>query len=506
MGLAPILLIVRSALDRESRRDLMPWGLLAAAAVLLSIKELAPLHAALVRLAPSLGQFRNPWRMLYLASFFSAVLAARAFDASIAGRKRAFVWLPILAGGMLVYGLLLARVHGVSCGSLARNYAHRFEAFFGAAQLGTLDMQHLELGASLFKRDAIRSLLFSLLLIPPLCLVCVLGERGRIRPGLFAFALSATAFLELFRASPAFIEVHPLGEIYPPSPLVAAIRDERGGGRLLDATPPPHAAFWTAFSFYRSTAIGISRVDGYTPVNFTAYARYLDLLSGVPGPLPRWSLGASSVRAPGLLSLLGAGLVLSASPLDLPGLVPIGEFVDVPVYRQFMGGEIEPRLFLFRNRERLPRAWLVPRAEICPPEREERELTRLDPYAMTLVERGAHPLSEGEPFRPVPITRCAPGLVEIEVRTDRAAYLCTREIWAPGWTASDNGKPVAVVRTNGIFCGVYLPPGNHEVRVSYLPPGLVAGLAVSMLTAVVLGTGICFALFFRRTRPRGPAS
>ena len=491
MGLAPIMLIARCALDRESRRDLMPWGLLAAAAVLLSIKELAPLHAALARLAPSLGQFRNPGRMLYLASFFSAVLAARAFDAAVAGRKPAFLWLPILAGGMLVYGLLLARVHGASCGGLARNYAHRFEAFFGAAQLGTLDMRHLELGASLFKLDAIRSLLFSLLLIPPLCLVCALGGRGRIRPGLVAFALSSTAFLDLFRASPAFLEVHPLGEIYPPSPLVAAIRDERGGGRLLDATPPPRAAFWTAFPFYRSTAIGISRVDGYTPVNFTAYARYLDLMSGVPGPLPRWSLGASSVRAPGLLSLLGAGLVLSASPLDLPGLVPIGAFVDVPVYRQFMGGEIEPRLFLFRNRDRLPRAWLVPRVEICPPEREERELTRLDPYAMALVERGALPLSGGEPFRPVPITRYAPGLVEIEVRTDRAAYLCTREIWAPGWTASDTGKPVAVVRTNGIFCGVYLPPGRHEVRVRYLPPGFRIGVAVSLLTCAGLALLVC---------------
>jgi hypothetical protein len=501
MGLAPILLIARSALDRESRRDLMPWGLLAAAAVLLSIKELAPIHAALARLAPALGQFRNPGRMLYLASFFSAILAARAFDAAIAGRNRAAAWLPILAGGMLVYGLLLARVHGASCGSLARNYAHRFETFFGAAQLGTLDMRHLELGASIFRRDAIRSLLYSLLLIPPFCLVCVLGERGRIRPGLFALALFSTVFLDLFRASHSFLEVHPLGEIYPPSPLVAAIRDERGGGRLLDATPPPHAAFWTAFPFYRSTAIGISRVDGYTPVNFTAYARYLDLMSGVPGPMPRWSFGASPVRAPGLLSLLGAGLVISDSPLDIQGIVPIEEFVNVPVYHQFMGGEIAPRLFLSRNTERLPRAWLVPRAEICPPEREERELARLDPYAMALVERGAHPLSGGEPFRPVPVTRYAPGLVEIEVRTDRAAYLCTREIWAPGWTAFDKGKPVTVVRTNGIFCGVYLPPGSHDLRVRYLPPGLLAGLAISMLTAGVLGTGICFAVFFRRAHP-----
>lgn len=492
MGVAPLLLIARCALDRKSRRDLAPWGLLAAAVVLLSARELAAFHTAAARLAPWLGQFRNPGRMLYLASFFSAVLAARAFDCVASARSRGDgaaaprAWLFILTGGVLAYGLLISRAHGADCAVLARNCAERFAHYFGAAQAGALDVGHLELGASLFTRHATDSLRFSLLLVPVLCGLCALVERGRIGRGIFAFAVCAAAFIELLRASAAFLEVHPLDEVYPASPLAAAIGAERGGGRLLDASPPPHAAFWTAFPFYRSTALGIPRVDGYTPVNFIAYARYLDLMSGVAGPLPRWSLGASRFNAPGLLSLLGAGLVLSPKPLGVPGFVPLGEFTDVSVYRQFLGGEVEPRLFLYRNRERLPRAWLIPRAEACPPEGEARALASLDPYAMALVERDAPPLSGGEPFRPAPIARYAPGLLEIVVGTEREAHLCTREIWAPGWAAFDNGKPLGVVRTNGIFCGMRLSPGRHSVRLRYTPPGFRAGAAISLLTLAAM--------------------
>lgn len=488
MGVAPLLLIARGALDTGGRRDLAPWGILAGAAVLLSVSELAPLHAAL---APVAGQFRNPGRMLYLASFFFAVTAARAFDSAVAGRGRAAAWVPVLAAGVIVYGALLAAAANADCAALARGYARRFGEIFGVSQAATLDMKHLELGASLFARGAARSILFSLLLVPPVCLVCALGGRGRFGARILALALCAAAYLELLHASPSFIEAHPLREIYPPSPLSSAIARERGGGRLLDMTPPPHAAFWTVFPYYRSVRLGIGRVDGYTPVNFTAYARYLDRMSGTPGPLPRWSLGADAIASPGMLSLLGAGIVLSPSPRDEAGLALLGEFADVPAYRQFLGGEVEPRVFLYRNRNRLPRAWLVPGSSAAPGGDEWAALSSLDPFAEALVEKGARVFSGGEPFRTAPIARCAPGLLELRVETVREAYLCTREIWAPGWDAADNGRRREVARVNGIFCGVYLPPGPHDIRLRYTPPGLRAGVLISLGTLLVT---ICCAI------------
>jgi hypothetical protein len=492
MGAAPLALIARAALDGRGRRGLAPWGLLAIAALLLSSRELAPLHAAVARVAPLAGQFRNPGRMLYIASFFLAVIAARAFDASVAGKGRAAGWLAVLAGGVLVYALLLAALRGADYGALAREYIRRFGEFFGASQAAGLDAADIELGAYLFARGAARSLLFSLLLIPPVCLVCALRERRRVGPRVLAAALLSAAFIELLLSSRLFIEVHPLAELYPRSPLAAAVAGERAGGRLLDMTPPPAAAFWTVFPHYRSTRLRIGRVDGYTPVNLTAYARYLDRMSGGRGPLPRWSLGAGAIASPGMLSLLGAGIVLSRSPRDLPGFCLLGEYSDVPVYRQFVGGEIEPTVFLYRNRHRLPRAWLVPRARICRAPDWGGALASLDPFTEAIVAAGgARAFSGGEAFRTARVTREAPGLLEVEVETRGQAYLCTREIWAPGWSARDGRAARAVERLNGIFCGVYLPPGRHSIRLCYTPPGLRAGAGISLLALAALVASIC---------------
>jgi hypothetical protein len=259
---------------------------------------------------------------------------------------------------------------------------------------------------------------------------------------------------------------------------------------MLDMTPPREAAFWAAYPFARGTALDIPRVDGYTPVNLAAYARFLDLMTGTAGPLPRWSLVAPSVEEPGLLSLLGVGLVLSDRPPGVPGLRPAGVFVDVPVYRQFLGEGIEPRLFLFRNPGRLPPAWIVSRAEVCPPGEEGRALRSLDPRLKALLAPGARPLAAEGGFRTVPVRRAAPGLLEAEVATEHPAHLCTREIWAPGWEATVDGKPAEVTRTNGIFCGIRLPPGVHAVRLRYTPPGFRAGMAISLLTLAAVSVSI----------------
>ena len=42
------------------------------------------------------------------------------------------------------------------------------------------------------------------------------------------------------------------------------------------------------------------------------------------------------------------------------------------IMQQFLGEGIEPRLFLVRNPGRLPPAWIVSRAEVCPPGEEGR--------------------------------------------------------------------------------------------------------------------------------------
>ena len=60
------------------------------------------------------------------------------------------------------------------------------------------------------------------------------------------------------------------------------------------------------------------------------------------------------------------------------------------------------------------------------------------------------------------------------------------EAWRRGWTATVDGEPAPLVRTNAVFRGVPLPPGRHRVEMSYFPQGLAWGGALGGLGLVGL--------------------
>ena len=88
--------------------------------------------------------------------------------------------------------------------------------------------------------------------------------------------------------------------------------------------------------------------------------------------------------------------------------------------------------------------------------------------------------------------------LELGAETQAATVLVVRDGWAPGWTARVNGRPEPVWRTDGRHRAVALPAGRSDVVLSYRPPGLTAGVALSGVgLTLVVGLGW-------RRRPAGP--
>jgi hypothetical protein len=56
----------------------------------------------------------------------------------------------------------------------------------------------------------------------------------------------------------------------------------------------------------------------------------------------------------------------------------------------------------------------------------------------------------------------------------------------PGWRFTVDGRPVAVRQGPGILHGVAVAAGEHEVTASYRPPGLLLGLAISLVSLIIL--------------------
>jgi hypothetical protein len=95
------------------------------------------------------------------------------------------------------------------------------------------------------------------------------------------------------------------------------------------------------------------------------------------------------------------------------------------------------------------------------------------------------------------------GRVRARVSTAGARLLVVNDTYYPGWVASVDGRPAAIYRTNALFMGVMVPPGEHEVVLEYRPPSFAVGLVLSALAAALVAVLLCGPSAFRRLRRRG---
>jgi uncharacterized membrane protein YfhO len=67
------------------------------------------------------------------------------------------------------------------------------------------------------------------------------------------------------------------------------------------------------------------------------------------------------------------------------------------------------------------------------------------------------------------------------------------EVWDPGWHATVSGVPTPVLLANHALRALPIPPGEHQVVLSYAPPGLrlgLAGTSATILTVIAVWFGL----------------
>jgi len=79
--------------------------------------------------------------------------------------------------------------------------------------------------------------------------------------------------------------------------------------------------------------------------------------------------------------------------------------------------------------------------------------------------------------------------VRLRTRSERPALLVLNDIFETGWEAHVDGAPAEILPVNLIARGVWVPEGQHEVRMPYRPPGFAAGVALSGASLAALGLG-----------------
>jgi len=79
-----------------------------------------------------------------------------------------------------------------------------------------------------------------------------------------------------------------------------------------------------------------------------------------------------------------------------------------------------------------------------------------------------------------------PQKIEIKAKTNTPQMLFLSDNYYPGWKAYVDNKKTKIYRANYTFRSIYLPKGNHKVTFIYQPMSFKIGLAISVLSVIVL--------------------
>jgi hypothetical protein len=130
-----------------------------------------------------------------------------------------------------------------------------------------------------------------------------------------------------------------------------------------------------------------------------------------------------------------------------------------------------------------PRAWVAR----CSWPGGAREVRESDFPRQSCVTRRDARVREA-PVDPGVARIVAEGAGWLTVEAEGPGWLVTTRPWYPGWTAQAGGRALPVEPVDGALVGVALPAGRQTVAISYRPSGLVLGLFVSGLAALILAT------------------
>ena len=421
----------------------------------------------LVLRTPMLGGVKND-RMILLADFAVAALAGLGISAlqqeSFSGRRR-FMALCILGAAFLLTFLLVYNLQA----------ATQFKVEFT-------------------RRPSFSRALLFLGLVPILWRLL-----GGLRGHSFAVVACALATFDLVTFSYGYMGFARPAEIFPPAPAFDYLAKENDLARFRIAEiGSPYAA--NANIVYR-----IDSADGY------------DIAQALPR---KFALDFTQNRWDAVYFFPELVLKSSDRRMDMLNLKYFVLYASAPEVKQFAGDERFRQAFnngqvaIFENKSVLPRAFAVPASGIEVLQDINAQLERLrspsfDPArSVILSESPSSPATRDEsnaiPFNgQVEMVDGQINEFSLRATASSAAVLVWSQTYYPGWKATVDGKDVPVLRVDLALTGILFPAGSHEIRFVFQPLSFRVGMAITILSAIIVAAFLVLRSFRARATGQG---
>jgi hypothetical protein len=223
--------------------------------------------------------------------------------------------------------------------------------------------------------------------------------------------------------------------------------------------------------------------------------QYLGVLP-LPGRYLIDGLRVQRVDGPGRLTLSRLTVVDPESGRSTPVSLAAGYVSDAARFREVAA---TPRVRLFESAATVGPARVVERLRVLAD--EAAVLSALAAPTAAGIDPRREVLATDRDARGVPLPAGAragraqvarEGGSRLEVRAEGPGVLVMAHSWDPGWAATVDGRPAALLRVNHAQVGLVLPAGTHRVSLRYRARGLVAGawLAAAAAAALALGRSV----------------
>ena len=420
-------------LGRTGKRRLL---LVAATAAVMVLAFSGLPHRLLYEVVPGYDRFRSSPRWLFLLPAFALQLAALGLQDLLSGMRRArmaMLTTGVLAGVAVVVWFAYEQTQPGAPTIYFRN-----RAVFALALIGTV------LGA---------------------------GWLARSRPRLAVTAMVVVALGEILFHTQRWYPRIDKSTAYPDT-VVSDLVAMRGGRFVTVGVRSPFPPFAPDVSM----VYGAADAHGLSVLFPKDYDRYLRLIDDYGLYAEEFNLAPS----------LATGDMLDSPLLDVLDVRTILAERDVPIpgrYRLLVPPSVEPWVY---ERPSPGGAMVVVSAS---PTTEAEMWARVaardwDPRASAAVPALPAPV-QGQGGTVTP--RTAPPDRELwEVDAPGGGFLRVGARWDEGWSATVDGRATAVLRADGVFRGVVVPPGRHVVRFTYRNPDEMRGRAVAAAALVVL--------------------
>ena len=483
-GTFTLLLVVMALLFKRDWKTRFIF-LLAVIFLFLSYGTHTPFYGLASKVVPGFGLIRYPARFLVIVNFCLALLCGAGYDAyakGLAGKRKdmkaffAFLLLVIGVSSAIFIVLFIypERILAAAKDFFAVRFAHgdARTAFITAAA----DMINVRRFLGLFVIGA---------------MVLYLAMRTRVRGAVAHCAFVALVSIDFFSATSGLQYTSRRELFHRTPPTVEFLERDKGLFRFyvspmakdknafLNVDPKEYGQSLLEakdrLCANRMMENGLYDARGYESIKLMDYIKYERLVD---------SMGLPACAR--LLDLINVKYVATLNEIGSQG------------YELVMRG----RLYLYKNKHVLPRAFLVSSSIVLKREKDIADRLKakeFDPAREVILEEEpgqrnrsqvtghrSHDSGQGQEER-VGITKYIPHEVVIEVLTTSPKFLVLSDKYYPGWKAFVDGKRTRIYKADFIVRTVHIDsPGRHIVRFVYDPFSFKCGCAISFMTLIVV--------------------